>query len=158
MSIYAKTTNVSIDRSKAEIERNLMRYGASHFAYGTDHKSAKIGFVYKGRNIRLNLPLPNPDDFRSTPSGRMRRGNEGMLLAWEQACRASWRALNLIIIAKLEAIQSGIASFENEFLAYTALPSGQTIGDMITPRIDKIIESGKMPNLLLPTSEEIKEQ
>lgn len=150
MTIYAKTTNVSTDRSKSEIERNLMRYGASHFAYGTDIKSAKIGFVYKGRNIRITLPLPRPDDFQNTPSGRKRRNKEDMLFAWEQACRSKWRALNLIIIAKLEAIESGIASFENEFLAYTALPSGQTLGEVLTPKIDRIIESGKMPNLLLP--------
>ena len=44
--------------------------------------------------------------------------------AWEQVCRQRWRALLLIIRAKLEAVASGITTLENEFLANIVLPDG----------------------------------
>ncbi len=150
MGKYAKASMVSVERSKAAIERTLTRYGASHFAYSTDHRQAIIGFAKEGRAIKLRLPLPNPDDFRFTPSGRRERNNEAALAAWEQACRSSWRALHLVIIAKLEAVESGIATFEDEFLAYTYLPSGQTVSEEILPQINKAIETGTMNKLMLP--------
>ncbi|MDD5381886.1 MAG: hypothetical protein PHG53_09670 [Phycisphaerae bacterium] len=149
MSIYAKTSGVSIERSKAAIEKTLSRYGASHFAYQTDHQKAIIAFAYKGMAIKLKLILPNPDNYQTTPSGRKRRSNEDMLAAWEQACRSNWRALHLVILAKLEAVESGIAAFEDEFMAYTYLPNGRTVSEEILPQINKAIETGKMSNLIL---------
>ena len=37
---------------------------------------------------------------------------------WEQACRQRWRALALVIKAKLEAIDAEISTFEEEFLPF----------------------------------------
>ena len=36
---------------------------------------------------------------------------------WEQGCRSRWRAILLILLAKFEAIEAGISTFEREFLA-----------------------------------------
>jgi hypothetical protein len=52
--------------------------------------------------------------------------------AWEQVTRQRWRALALVIKAKLEAVTSGISTFEAEFLANTMLPDGRTVGDVVT--------------------------
>lgn len=153
MGIYAKKSLVSVERSKAAIEKTLQRYGASHFAYQTDNQKAIIGFAYKNLAIKLKLFLPNPKDYINTPTGRRRWSKEDMLAAWEQVCRSSWRALHLVILAKLEAVESGIVTFEDEFLAYTYLPSGHTVGDEIRPQISKIIETGKMATLLLSGSD-----
>ena len=54
----------------------------------------------------------------------------------------------LVIKAKLEAIECGIASMQDEFLAYTVLPSGQTIGEIVNPRMTEILKSGKILSLL----------
>lgn len=155
MSRYAQKSNVSVERSKAAIEKTLQRYGASHFAYTTDHATAVVGFAYQKRMIKLRLNLPHPDNFRFTPTGKYERSNEAALAAWEQACRSSWRALHLVIIAKLEAVESGIATFEDEFLAYTYLPSGKTVSEELTPQINQAIETGKMPPLLLAAGETV---
>jgi hypothetical protein len=55
---YAKDTEVSVEKSRAEIESILKRYGASHFAYMTEPTRAVIAFRAKDRNIRFDLPLP----------------------------------------------------------------------------------------------------
>ena len=148
MARYAYQTAVPVDRSKSEIERTLMRYGADKFAYARDTSSTVIGFRFKGRVIKLTLNFPDPKDFELTTMGR-ERSNKVALQDWERACRQQWRALHLVIKAKLEAVDSGIATFEDEFLAYTCLPDGSSVGEFMHPQIKTAIETGEMPQLLL---------
>ncbi len=67
---------------------------------------------------------------------------------WEQACRQKWRALYLVIKAKLEAVESGISCFEDEFLANIVLPDGSLVGNFMRPQIEQVYSSGNMPALL----------
>lgn len=147
---YAENTSVSTDKSKAEIERTLTRYGAEQFIHGWDQERAMIGFRMQGRFIKMTLPLPRKDDpeFRKTPSGRRRRDDDATYKAWKQACRQRWRALALVIKAKLEAVESGITTFEEEFLAHISLPDGGTVGDFMLPQVAVAYETGTMPPLL----------
>jgi hypothetical protein len=150
---FAADTSVSVDRSKAEIERLLARYGAQQFMAGWRDGEACIGFVIERRTIRFLLPLPDraADEFTKTPAGRRRRSADDAARAWEQACRSRWRALLLVIKAKLEAVAVGISTIEDEFLAWTVLPGGdgRTVGDVLRPQIAASIESGKPARLLL---------
>ena len=74
MAHYAETTEVPSDRSHAEIERTLERYGATAFMYGWDMQRAVISFDVAGRRYRIALPLPEKDDptFTHSPTGRQR--------------------------------------------------------------------------------------
>ena len=58
------------------------------------------------------------------------------------------RALALAVKAKLEAVEAGIAEFEDEFLAYVVLPSGETVGDTARPAIAKAYQTGTMQALM----------
>ena len=153
MTQFANNTSVSVERTKAEIERLLARYGATQFASGWDRGWAHIGFTISNRTIRVTLPLPDVADkrFQMTPGGRKRRAPADQERAWEQACRSRWRALLLVIKAKLEAAASGISTIEDEFLAWTVLPGGhgQTIGDELRPQIAARIIDGRVAPLLL---------
>lgn len=146
--VYAKGTMVSPEKSKAEIERMLRRYGASQFVSGWDADKAVIGFSVKGRQVRFTLTFPKPEEFASTPTGRKRHASHLVEKAWEQNCAEKWRSLALVIKAKLEAVESGIATFEDEFLANTVLPNGGTFGQWAQPQLDAVYASGTMPRLL----------
>jgi hypothetical protein len=150
MSRYAADTSVSADRSRAEIERTLSKYGANQFLYGWDGPKAVIGFRMGGRMIRFLLPLPEKDsvEFTHTRSRGTRRSDAQAYLAWEQATRQRWRALALVIKAKLEAVESGITTFEEEFLAHTLLPNGTTVGEWAAPQLEEAYTKGRMPALL----------
>jgi hypothetical protein len=150
MGTYAADTSVSVEKSRAEIERTLQRWGAEQFMYGWNKEQAVVGFVMRGRQLRFLLSMPdrNAKEFTHTPTRGTRRTDAQAYEAWEQACRQRWRALNLVIKAKLEAVESGIATFDNEFLAQLVLPNGQTVGDAVTPRLIEGIESNTMPALL----------
>ncbi len=147
MGRYAAKTSVSTNKSKAEIERTLTRYGASEFAYMTGKGKAMVGFLIEKHRIQISIKLPSRDEFSLTKHGWV-RAESGIQTEWEQACRQRWRALALVIKAKLEAIECGITSLQDEFLAYTVLPSGQTIGEMVIPKMDKILATGKIPSLM----------
>ena len=62
--------------------------------------------------------------------------------------RQRWRALALVIKAKLEAVEADITTLEAEFLAHIALPSGATVGEWVGPQLDAVYGSGEMPALL----------
>ena len=145
---YAENTTVSVANSKIEIEKTLLRYNSDQFVSGWDQEKAYIGFLMEGRMIKFTMSLPLKEDFRVTPSGRRKRSTDDMLKAWEQACRQRWRALSLVIKAKLEAVESGITSFQDEFLAHILLPDGSTVGEFIEPQVAIAYEQKKMPKLL----------
>ena len=150
MPTYANKTEINSERSRAEIERTLKRYGATAFMYGTRHHLAAVQFEVKSQRILFRLELPDPTDrsFHYSSTGRVKRTPAAAHDAWEQACRQRWRALALIIKAKLEAVEAGISSFELEFLPYTVLPNGATVGDWALPQITLALESGAMPPML----------
>ena len=160
---YAENTSVPADRSRAEIERTLMRYGAKQFMYGVNESDAVIAFVImldsdgEGaiRQVRFTIPLPDCDDpaFTRTPGGRRQRSPSQMLAEYEKATRRVWRALLLVIKAKLEAVESGISEFEQEFLAHIVLPDGKTFGEWAKPEVARAYETGMMPQLALPAGE-----
>lgn len=148
MTKYAANTTVSTESSRGEIERTLQRYGADQFMYGWSGSMAVIEFAASDRRIRFTLTLPGRGDDEFMFHSRGQRTNEAALKAWEQACRQKWRALALCIKAKLEAVESEISTFEDEFLAHTVLPDGRTAGEWMQPQITEVYKTGKMPTML----------
>lgn len=146
---YAKGTDVSVEKSRAEIETVLRRYGASHFAYATTPDKAIIAFEAHGRRVRFELPLPNIKEKRFAFDGHHRpRPPSKMYYAWEQGCREKWRALLLCIKAKLEAVESKIETFEDAFLAHIIVDDGRTVAEAIGGRLAEIYAGNSVP--LLP--------
>lgn len=67
----------------------------------------------------------------------------------EQQERQRWRALVLIIKAKLEAVESGITTIEEEFLPHIVTPTGETFGQWAVPQIREMKKTGKLPATLM---------
>lgn len=147
---YAEKTTVSVARTKADIEELVQAHGAAQFISGYKDSTAVVGFVMSDRQIRFILPLPEKSahEYWYTPGRGQRRTEEAAHTAWEQACRSRWRALYLIIKAKLEAIDSGISTVEREFLYDIVLPDGRTAGEWMAPQIHLSYQTGQMPPML----------
>lgn len=150
MSRYAEKTTVSSESSRMEIERDLKRYGASGFMYGWNESGAVVGFQMAQRQVKFVLPLPDPQakEFRLTPTRGAVRSAKQQEEAYEQAVRQRWRALALVIKAKLEAVSSGITCFEDEFMAHIVMPDGKTVSEHVKPGIVSAYATGKVPALL----------
>jgi hypothetical protein len=145
---YAANTKVPVAQSRAEIERLLSKHKCSQFSTGIDHETHRAIVQFKAYNriIRFELGLPDPEDkaFREDRHGWTRTPG-GIENAVEQGERQRWRALLLVIKAKLEAVESNIATFEEEFLAHIVLPNQQTVAAYVQPLIERAYTTGKMP-------------
>jgi hypothetical protein len=129
--VYAVDTKVPIVQTRNEIEKLLKDHGASRFFYGEDDKGAIVGFTILNLLVRMHLPLAPEGDRRS-----------------EQRRRSSWRALLLVIKAKLEASARGISTIEREFLADIVTPGGSTVHQWLSPQLKLGRETGEMPKAL----------
>jgi hypothetical protein len=151
---YAAGTEVSSAKSRTDIEHEFERYGAAAFAYGWERGSATIFFEAEGRKFLLRIPLPDPtsEEFtRSRHQHSYRRYEltpEAARGRYEQAVRQRWRAVLLIVKAKLEAVAAGITTVEQEFYAHLLLPNGQTVAEATRERIALAYQSGHVPALL----------
>ena len=129
---YAENTTVPASKSRIEIEELIRKYGAGQFVSGYSGNRAVIGFTLNGRQIKFVLEIPEGKTDRQT----------------QQIERQRWRALLLVIKAKLEAIESGISSFDEEFMSNIVLSNGQTAGDYWIPQIEETYRTGQMPPML----------
>lgn len=152
---FAENTEVPVERSRAEIEGLIVRYGATSTAFFNSQSESMIAFEAKGRRVIFRLPLPDRAQkdiacYRHSTGKMVPRTDVQVQAAWERACRQRWRALALVIKAKLEAVECGISLFEDEFLANIVMPDGKTVSDHVRPRIAAAYESGSMQPLLPP--------
>lgn len=136
MGMYAENTKVPVSRSRAEIKAILDRYGCTKTAFvdDEDESKAEVAFFAHGRFVRVALPLPEPLPKGSTAAGEARR---------QQVIRQRWRSLALFVKSKLDAVQSGITSFEKEWLAHTMIPTRhgmRPVSDVALPQITAAYE------------------
>lgn len=162
MPRYATQTEVPVERSKAEIEQMLIRYNATAFTTGWNTNSAMIAFELKELHVRFVLPWPDRNDVKFKKK-KVRNYYKQLTQiqsdrVFDQAIRQRWRALALVVKAKLEAVECGISTLEREFLAFIVMPGGERIGDWIIENAIPSIRAGKMPLALAgrkPDSENI---
>ena len=150
---YAAGTEVTVQASRAEIEKIVRAAGANAFMFAEDIGVARISFRMEGRLLRFDITLPAPDDERFLTvvrgaAGRQKRTPAQAAAAHERAVRERWRALALTIKAKVTAVEAGIVTFEEEFLAHVVLADGQTVGRVVERQLALHYEGKDPPRLL----------
>ncbi len=136
---YAEGTTVSISKSLMDIDALTARYGAANYSYWKQEKTTTIAFEIDGIGVRIavNMPERDSEEYTRTDKGKPRSPDVADK-AWNQACKSRYRALHLVVKAKLESVETGIATFEEEFLAFIVLPNGYTIGENILPKLNEL--------------------
>jgi hypothetical protein len=165
---FAEGTGVSVEKSKLELERLLVKHGAKQYGSAFDEEGglAIVHFKMSDRHIRLQIPIPPLTDWpdptkadymqgkikHKPPRTWNRLGVEGRK-AWvqgqrEQMSRTRWRCMLLIVKAKLEHIALGLSDVEREFLADIALPDGRSVAELLKPALHRAYLDGSTPRLL----------
>lgn len=128
---FAEGTSVPVGKTRAEIETLVTRYGAGRFASGWDKDNkAAISFTANGRLVRFTLQLVDDETAKKKTPRRhsWQSVTEVQWRKWKDAeTRRLWRCLLLAIKAKLEVVASGIATFDEEFLAHIVTPENVTV-------------------------------
>lgn len=145
--MYAKDTIVPVTKSRSEIEQLLERHKAKQYGTAVDYEklTARVQFRLQDRIVRFTTALPDPKKFgKSERLGR--------------AERQRWRALLLVIKAKLESVESSIETFEQAFLAQIVMPNDATVGELLDPIVAFAYKSGRMPKQLGPAPADVEEK
>lgn len=156
---YAEGTDVPVERSKAELDRLLAKHGATQRVIGSDDVGgfALCVFAVHGRQVRLRVPLLAAADAKPPKGSQAARRWHYMTESQraefvrrriDQVSRERWRALLLLVKAKLELVDLGLSTFEREFLADIYLPNGKTVHEALAAQLADAYLTGAMPPLL----------
>jgi hypothetical protein len=145
---FAADTSVTAERSLTEAKTLIKKYGGTNIRHAETDNEAIIAFEMHRRLIRFNLPYPDIFSFKKLNGQKFTLAQAE--LAKEKEIRRLWRTLVATIKAKLIAAESGITSFEQEFLAQTVTETGETVSEVMLPRLNAMYERGEMPPMLPP--------
>ncbi len=109
----------------------MEKYGADAFGIMSDSRQVQIAFTFDGINCVIRIPrVENAADDRQ-----------------------QWRALVLVVKAKLEAIECGFTTFEDEFLATVIMKNGQTVGEYARPQLQGLSMGDSLRLLPAPSDQ-----
>ncbi len=157
---FAAETTVSVEKSQAEIRAILNAHGCTKYAAIDDEGRSFVTavLVKDGRGVTVRFCVTMPDRKSKAVTHYMKRGwsyarsESSADTFYAQECRRRWRCLVLLLKAKFAAVDSGIAQFQDEFLANMVLPGGGTVGDWAAKEIGPAIAEGRMPSQLMLTA------
>lgn len=137
------STATSGDKAMAEIQRILQRFGCARFGTMTDWEAGVLMVQFEWRGQRVSFPAnfkgyaaaylnekPYTSRMRCTKA-------EYEAKALEIGSIAVYSILRDWIKAQVVAVETGLISFEEVFMAHVLLPSGQ-----------RLIDHAKATNLL----------
>lgn len=136
MAKYAEYTKVPVNKSRQNIQDLLKNWGIDEFFFGTSPRGEGIGFKHEGRVYKHNIKTPEKTYDMSEAK-------------YQRAIRQRWRILYMSLKMKLEEIDDGNISFEDQFLAQMCLPNGTSVSDfMKLPENIAKLEKAEMPKML----------
>lgn len=142
-----ENTTVPVERSQGELRKLLGSHGAGRFEFGEaidteERRWAAIGFALSGRSVRIKVPFKLRDEVairRKLTRARSKTIEQLRYDEDEQEAKRIWRVLAWNLKARLEAVQEGVETFEEAFLAHLVDErTGQTIYEQLVQhgRID----------------------
>lgn len=150
---FAETTTVPVEKTRAEIETLLKKKGATKIGYMADSNQAVIMFECSKRQVRFELPMPSIADKSIRCDGRgYVRSDKSKMDALAQEERRRWRVLLLTIKSRFEFIDTGLSTFDAEFITNIVVPTpngAMPIGQFMLPQIERAYANGTPVPFLL---------
>lgn len=153
---FAENTKVTPEKSRAEAEGLLTKYGAKEVALMSSESAGKtaIVFIANSRRVKLEIVYPTYAEWKKHAEkvkiyqyqDRYTKVSTNWL---RSELRRRWRVFVLRLKAKLEVCADDPAAFEREFLPDIMLPNGTTVGENIGPMLAEVY-SGNRQLLTLP--------
>lgn len=125
---YAWGTKVSIDKSRSELMGLLAKHGVEDIA--TTHSATRgdaVRFRIGERWFELAVPRPTFEDVKVDYARISGTWDDNRDAEW----RRRWRAQLMLLKMKLEFIETGESTVENELMSHMLLRDGQTLAEAI---------------------------
>ena len=144
---YAEGATTTVNASRNEIEALVRKFGAHQILAYEDKERAIVQFTARERMVRLTLSMPSEESLSKTETGR-RRSVGSLGEAKDKEMKRLWRALVLLVRAKITAVNENIVTFEEEFLSNIVMADGRTVAEHTKEPIALSYKSGTMQTLL----------
>lgn len=145
-TLYMETTEVSAERSAAEVSAVLIRAGATQIA--TEYEKGEIvGLRWTmriaGRELLFAMPARVEPVYKIIHGRRdSYRRAEFEAKDRDQAKRVAWRQLLRWVQAQLAMVECGMTEAAEVFFPYLQTPSGNTIYTMFREQEFKMLPAG----------------
>lgn len=135
-----ESTNVPVEKSQGQIRKLLAGAGASRLAFGEERDDdgqrwAAVTFVLGSHGVRLRVPLkPVSEKAVRDKHWRARTKTIDQVrdALYEQEEKRIWRVLAWNLKARMVAVDEGVETFEEAFLAHLLdARTGQTIYEQL---------------------------
>ncbi|MDP2661274.1 MAG: hypothetical protein Q8R28_11160 [Dehalococcoidia bacterium] len=156
---YAQGTRVSTARSQEEIGSILKRFGADKTIWMRDDKAGEVVLAFQRGKLtyKFILPFPAIDDVPAPINRSHRSFEDRERAALDQELQRRFRSLANYVKAILDAVDSGIITAEEALLPYAVLPGGETVAQHLQPQLTTMLNTGKVPSILLALPSERSE-
>jgi hypothetical protein len=140
---YAEGTTVAVEASQAELVRILRKHGVERQAWAHGPEGAALQFEAAGRRYQMRIERPDPNQYPEH-----RGGNQAGRSQWtmrEREWMRRWRAIVLLLKAKLEFADGETTTLERELLPYLLLPGERNLAEFMEDGGYEEVERGGMP-------------
>jgi ribosomal protein S6E (S10) len=131
-------TEVSVERTKEQLRQLLIRHKIEQLQFVEDWKMGLIGVAFvrtqvTGGKTKEGQPMAVAVPIRFTlpiAAARMTRSHYREA-QWGKRERQVWRALYYYTKARLEAVEFGLETLTDAFMAHIVTGDGRTLGDHV---------------------------
>ena len=152
-------TTVPVSRSQESIRKILRNHGCQQVVFGDDFEGGSLFVWYRlavddPKHGQAFIPVKIPVhldivvDALQKAHPKKYRSLSGEALVWEQAMRVAYRNLHDWLRASFTAIEVGIVTVTEAFLAGIVTENGQTVGERLLPALPDMLYKGKSLPLL----------
>lgn len=115
-----ESTKVAVSKSQDDLRKILKAYGADRFSFTESHDHAEVAFVFGVFAVRMRVPIvPMSETEARAQASKLKMSQVAAVRdRHEVETRRVWRVLYWLTKTRMEAIEAGVETFEQAFLAH----------------------------------------
>ena len=147
------TTKIDVDKTVAEITKNLAQHGASAIMTDYDKEGAVVALSFKlileGQNMGFRLPCDWRPVYEILTKGKkfdnwnQAKNDRQKKLYREQAERTAWRIVKDWVEAQMALVETRMVTVPQVFLPYTVMRDGRTLSETVAHDPKFLLGDGK---------------
>lgn len=142
MPLLNYTTKVPVYRSVQEIQKSLVKAGASSIMQDYDADGAISAIAFKITLNGTDISFRLPSETKAVLAVMQQDGTPRSLLTEEHAQRVAWRIIKDWVEAQMAIVQTKMVTLPQVFLPYAVNQDGVTLYEIVASKPELLLGSG----------------
>lgn len=143
MPLLNYTTRVPVYRSVQEIQKSLVKAGATSIMQDFDTEGAISAIAFKINLNGTDIAFRLPSEARAVLAVMQQDGTPRNLLTQEHAQRVAWRIIKDWVEAQMAIVATKMVTLPQVFLPYAVNNEGTTLYEIVASRPELLLGDGK---------------